>query len=95
MSRPLAERRPWTMALVAASGLTLLLPSGFALLAPPELLDAAVALGDKRLGLCVGGIFVVSAAIARLFMIHRRTPEERLSEQPDPPPVQSSETHLR
>ena len=95
MSRPLAERRPWTMALVAASGLTLLLPSAFALLAPPELLDAAVALGDQRLGLGAFGVFVVSALLARLVMIRRRTPEERLSEQPDPPPVQSSETHLR
>jgi len=94
MSRPLAERRPWTMALLAAAGLTLLLPSGFALLAPPELLDAAVALGDRRLALCIAGLFAASAVLARLLMIRRRTPEERLSEQPDPPPVQG-DTHLR
>ncbi len=94
MKRPLAERRPWTMALLAASGTTLLLPSAFALLAPPELIDAAVALGDRRLGLAVGGLFLVTVAVARLAMIRRRTPEESLSEQPDAAPVQH-ETHLR
>jgi len=94
VSRPLAERRPWTMALLAATGSTLLLPSAFALLAPPSLLDAAVALGDRNLMLCVAGLFALSAALARLAMTRRRTPEESLSEQPDPPEVQR-ETHLR
>jgi hypothetical protein len=82
------------MALLAATGSTLLLPSAFALLAPPELLDAAVELGDRKLCFCVAGLFALSAALARLVMMRRRTPEESLSEQPDPPAVQR-ETHLR
>jgi hypothetical protein len=78
------ERRTWTLALVSAAGLTLLLPSGLALYGPPDLLDAAVALGDVRLGLGLLALFVASAGILRLLLRRRRLPEEQLDEEPAP-----------
>ena len=62
----LLERRPWTLALISAAGVTLLIPSVLALYGPPELLDSAVALGDNRLALGLAGLFAVSAGILRL-----------------------------
>ena len=53
----LLERRPWTLALISAAGVTLLVPSVLALYGPPELLDSAIALGDTRLALGLTGLF--------------------------------------
>jgi hypothetical protein len=61
----LLERAPWALALLAALGATLLVPSALALLAPPDLLDALWALGDRRLALLLAGLFVCSGALAR------------------------------
>ena len=74
------EKRPWTVAVVAAAGLTLLLPSGAALLAPPDLLDAAVALGEWRLKLSLLALFAISACLARLALRRRRRAEEELDD---------------
>jgi hypothetical protein len=60
------ERQPWLLALVVACGVTLLVPSALALLLPPELLDAAVALGDRSLWIALGALFALTASIARL-----------------------------
>ncbi len=76
------ERRPWTLALLAGAGFTLLLPSALALYGPPELLDTAVALGDARLGAGLLGLFLVSTAILRLLLRRRRLPEEEVDEEP-------------
>ena len=96
MKRLSLERRPWALAAIAAIGITLLLSSAFALLAPPELLDAAVALGDRRLALALAALFLVSGGLVRLLLVRRRSQEEDLerAEEPHPPPVQR-ETHLR
>jgi hypothetical protein len=76
------ERRPWTLALVSAVGLTLLVPSALALYGPPDLLDTAVALGDLRLGLGLLAFFAGSAGVLRLLLRRRRLPEEQLDEEP-------------
>jgi peptidoglycan/LPS O-acetylase OafA/YrhL len=60
------ERRPWLLALVTACGVTLLVPSALALLLPPEILDAAVELGDRRLWIALGALFALTAVLARL-----------------------------
>ncbi len=73
-------KRPWTFALIAAAGATLLVPSAFALFAPPQMLDAAVALGDRRLFAALALLFGVSLLLARLALWHRRTPEEDVAE---------------
>jgi hypothetical protein len=65
------EHRPWTVALIAAAGCTLLFPSAAALLAPPDLLDAAVALGEFRLKVALAALFVLSACVARLCLWRR------------------------
>src|SRR5207302_2405052 len=71
----LLERRPWTLALISAAGVTLLVPSVLALYGPPELLDSAIALGDTRLVLGLAGLFAVSAGILRLLRRRRRLAE--------------------
>jgi hypothetical protein len=76
------ERRPWTLALLAGAGLTLLVPSGLALYGPPELLDAAVALGDARLAAGLLALLVVSTAVLRVLLRRRRLPEEEVDEEP-------------
>ena len=73
-------KRPWTVALIAAAGATLLAASAFALFAPPELLDTAVELGDRRLWLALIGFFVLVAAAARLALIRRRSSEDEVAE---------------
>jgi hypothetical protein len=83
------ERRTWTLALVSAAGLTLLLPSALALYGPPDLLDAAVALGDLRLGIGLLALFVASAGLLRLLLRRRRLPEEQLDEEPAPARVEA------
>jgi hypothetical protein len=93
----LLERRPWTLALIGAAGLTLLVPSVLALYGPPELLDAGIALGDARLALGLAGLFAISAGILRLLLRRRRLAEEQLDEEPIPPRHDAAPTraHLR
>jgi hypothetical protein len=73
-----AEKRPWALAAIAALGATLLVPSAFALLAPPELLDAAVALGDRRLALALLALFAISISVFRLSFRRRHSAEEEV-----------------
>jgi hypothetical protein len=73
-------RHPWTIALVAGAGATLLGASAFALWAPPELLDGAIALGDRRLWLMLLGFFAVAACASRAALIRRRTAEDEAAE---------------
>jgi hypothetical protein len=80
----LLERRPWTLAVLAGGGLTLLLPSAVALYGPPELLDSAVALGDGRLAAGLLGLFMISTAAFRLLLRRRRLAEESVDEEPPP-----------
>jgi hypothetical protein len=95
----LLERRPWTLALVAAGGVTLLVPSALALYGPPELLDAGIALGDARLALGLAGLFALSAGALRLLLRRRRLAEEQIDEEPIPPhpnaPAAPTRAHLR
>src|SRR5207245_8540791 len=53
------DRAPWALAAIASLGATLLVPSALALLAPPEWLDAALALGDRRLALALLALFAI------------------------------------
>jgi hypothetical protein len=85
------ERRPWLLALVAACGVTLLVPSALALLVPPELLDTAVALGDQRLWMALGVLFALSAALVRLSV---RKPG-RGDEEPAAAAVEQPRSYLR
>jgi hypothetical protein len=75
------ESRPWAVALVAAAGITLLVPSAAALLLPPELLDSVIALGEWRLRLSLAGLFVVSAVVARTVFLRRRVFYEELDDR--------------
>ena len=85
------ERRPWLFALIVACGVTLLVPSALALLLPPELLDAAVALGDQRLWIALGVLFALTASLTRLSM---RRPG-RGDEEPAPTAVEQPRSYLR
>ncbi len=85
------QRRPWLVALVLACGVTLLVPSALALLVPPELLDAAVALGDQRLWMALGVLFALTAALARLSL---RGPG-RGDEEPAAAAVEQPRSYLR
>ena len=93
----LLERRPWTLALIGAAGLTLLVPSALALYGPPELLDAGIALGDARLALGLAGVFAFSAGALRLLLRRRRLAEEQFDEEPILPHPDAAPTraHLR
>jgi hypothetical protein len=84
--RPLAalEHRPWIAALLAAAGVTLLLPSAAALLLPTDLLDAAIALGEARLKMGLAALFVLSGLFARL-LLRRRDPTGEDDEELAPP----------
>jgi hypothetical protein len=88
------DRRPWLGATLAAVGITSLIASVFALAAPPELLDEAWLLGDRKLVLVLLGLFAFSLIVARLSW---RTPKaiEIEEEEPPPPPRRSAEGHLR
>lgn len=79
------DRRPWLVSLLAGTGITLLVPSGLALAAPPDLLDAAVAIGDRNLLLALAALFAVSTLVTRLTV---RGPG-RGDEDPDTAPVQA------
>src|SRR5207248_4690549 len=72
------ERTPWALAAIASLGATLLVPSTLALLAPPEWLDAAVALGDRRLALALLALFAICTSVFRLSFHRRRSAEEDL-----------------
>ena len=76
------EKKPWALAVVASFGTTLLVASAFALLAPPDLLDAAVALGDRRLALAVAGLFATSASTFRIAFRRRPSAEEDVDADP-------------
>jgi len=73
------ERRPWVPAIIASLGTTLLVLSALALLAPPEFLDAAVALGDRRLALILLALFAIAASVFRI-SFRRRSAEEEVDE---------------
>ena len=87
-------KRSWLIALLAAAGLTALVAGAFALFAPPDVLDAAAGLGDARLWAVLAGLFVLSAIVARLVFVRKRTPEDAVS---DPAPAAPAEggSHLR
>jgi hypothetical protein len=70
------EKKPWALALIASLGTTLLLSSAAALVGPPELLDAAIALGDRRLALGLAGLFVLFLPMFRIAFARRRSAEE-------------------
>lgn len=70
------ERTPWALSGIAALGTTLLVPSALALLGPPELLDAAVALGDRRLAFALAALFAISTCSFRVSFRRRRSAEE-------------------
>ena len=98
----LLERRPWTLALISATGVTLLVPSLLALYGPPELLDSAIALGDTRLVLGLTGLFAASTGILRLLLRRRRLAEEQIDEETPSaesaahrPPATAPRAHLR
>ena len=99
----LLERRPWTLALISAAGVTLLVPSALALYGPPELLDSAMALGDLRLALGIAALFAGSVGILRLVLRRRRLPEEQVDDEPvlaardstDAAPARAPRAHLR
>ena len=77
-------RYPWSVALIAAAGVTLLVPSAFALFAPGDWLDAAVALGDRTLEATLAALFAGSAGLARLLLLRRRDPAESVEQRPPP-----------
>jgi hypothetical protein len=99
------ERRPWTLAAIAGLGVTLLVPSALALYGPPELLDAAIALGDARLAFILFSLYLASVGVLRVALRRRRLPEEALDEEPVPPaapardasavPAATARAHLR
>jgi hypothetical protein len=99
------ERRPWVLAAIAGLGVTLLLPSALALYGPPELLDAAVALGDARLSLGLAALYLLSVAVLRVALRRRRLAEEAVDDEPvaaSPPahdapaiPAAAARAHLR
>lgn len=76
----MTRKRPWLFATIGGAGLTLLAASGFALFAPPPLLEHAAALGDGRLGASLAAAFVVGTGLSRLFLLRRRLLEERVDE---------------
>jgi uncharacterized BrkB/YihY/UPF0761 family membrane protein len=83
------ERRPWTLAIIAALGVTLLIPSVLALYGPADLLDQAILLGDLRLLAGLATIFVLAACFFRVALRRRRLPEEAVDEEPAPAPPAS------
>jgi hypothetical protein len=87
----LLERKPWTLAVIAGLGATLLVPSALALYGPPELLDAAMALGDVRLGVGLAALLAVSIAVFRVALRRRRLPEEAIDDEPAPAAAATSD----
>ena len=99
------DRRPRALAAISALGLTLLVPSALALYGPPELLDSAIALGNARLLLGLGALFVLGWSVLRIALGRRRSREEEVDEQPperiaqrdshEPVPSGATRAHLR
>ena len=90
------ERRPWTLAVLAGAGVALLVCGATALLAPPDLLDAAVAAGDQKLWLGLAALFVAATLISRVAVHRRRSPEDEVvADAPEPPPPGDAGAHLR
>jgi len=82
------ERSPWTLAVIAAAGVTLLLPSAAALFGPVEWLDRAATVPDATLVCGFAGLFALSAAFFRVVLRRRRLAEEALEEEPAVPAAQ-------
>jgi hypothetical protein len=98
------ERSPWTLAVIAGAGATLLLPSVLALFGPLEWLDRAAAVPDAVLGCGLAGVFALSTALLRILLRRRRLAEEALDEEPAPAapakdaadvPATAARAHLR
>jgi hypothetical protein len=87
---PYAQRRPWLFAALGGVGATLLCAGGFALFAPPRLIDRVATLGDARLAGSLAAILVVSCGLSRLLLLRRRLPEERVDDVPS-----RTQRHLR
>lgn len=87
------DRRPWTLAALAALGATLLLCGALPLWASPDLLDLLIAQGDARLALGLGLVFAGSLLLFRVLLRHRPLPEEQVDEMVStpPPPAQREE----
>ena len=64
------EDRPWALAVIGAAGTTLLVPSALSLLAPPEVLDALILLGDA---LEAEEIPIAAVVLARIVAAYKRT----------------------
>ena len=92
MKRLLAtmDRRPWTLAALAALGATLLLCGALPLAASPELIDLLIAQGDARLALGVAGIFAGALLLFRVLLRHRPLPEEQIDQMGSTPPPPAS-----
>jgi hypothetical protein len=86
----MTTRRPWLFAVLGGAGATLLCAGGFALFAPPHLLDRAAMLGDAKLGASLAALFVVSCGLSRLLLLRRRLPEERVDDV-----LSRTQRHLR
>ena len=98
------ERSPWTLAVIAGAGVTLLFPSALALFGPVEWLDRAATVPDAVLGCGLAGLFALSTALLRVALRRRRLAEEALDEEPvaappqrDPAdvPAAAARAHLR
>ena len=83
-------RRPWLFAVLGGAGATLLCAGGFALFAPPRLLDRAATLGDARLAGSLAALFAVTCCLSRLLLLRRRLPEERVDDV-----LSRTQRHLR
>jgi hypothetical protein len=90
----LLERSPWASALLAATGVTLGVPSALSLLLPVDLLDAAWTLGDRRLLLLLSGLFTATACAVRISLRRPPSLDDDLVDSPQAaPPVAGG--HLR
>jgi hypothetical protein len=79
------KARPWIVSLLGGVGLTSLGAGAFAFWASPAQIDRAAALGDARLIEILLAALVVSTGLARLFLLRRPLPEERVDEaRPQP-----------
>jgi hypothetical protein len=83
-------RRPWLFAILGGAGVTLLGAGGFALFAPPALLDRAASLGDAHLYELLAAAFAAGCGLSRLLLYRRRLPEERVDDA-----VSRTQRHLR
>jgi hypothetical protein len=87
------DRRPWVVAVLGGTGVTLLTAGALAFLAPPELLDAAVALSDRALLVRALAFFAVSTGVCRL--LARRPPDLPEVRVKEPAPADVKRSYLR